>query len=252
MEIIKHNQCLKIDLSYDHDNGYYFAAFMEAYGIERISIGNSRGYSYLKIGVPDARHYLASYLLRDSHVREELELHRDYIDADNMPALTANEAERLSEQVADEDWGSVDFDLARRGLLSMTHQVWYDSLYDDCIEAELRPYRYTARGYSQGDVAHLYLIGMEEAEAEALAKDFELYAYGTPCRFSVELIDCETGESIAEDSLCSIYDDTSDLKHLKREMVASINALDGIDEEVKALALEAVNELDYRDIDNNF
>lgn len=244
MEIIKHNQCLKIDLSYDRDNACYFEAFIEEHGIERILIGNSRDYSYLKLGNPDSRHYLASYLLRDSHVQEELELHRDYIDADNMPALTANEAERLSEQVADEDWGSVDFDLARRGLLSMTHQVWYDSLYDDCIEAELRPYRYTARGYSQGDVAHLYLIGMEEAEAEALAKDFELYAYGTPCRFSVELIDCETGESIAEDSLCSIYDDTSDLVHLKREMVASINALDGIDEEVKSLALEVVQDLD--------
>lgn len=244
MEIIKHNQCLRIDLSYDHDNGYYFAAFTEAYGIERISIGNGRDYSYLKIGEPDARHYLASYLLRDSHVREELELHRDYIDADNMPALTANEAERLSEQVADEDWGSVDFDLARRGLLSMTHQVWYDSLYDDCIEAELRPYRYTARGYSQGDVAQLYLIGMEEAEAEALAKDFELYAYETPCYYSVELIDCETGESIAEDSLGGIYDTTSDLKHLKAELLSAITNLDGIDEEVKALALEAVQDLD--------
>ena len=242
MEIIKHNQCLKIDLSYDHDNGYYFEDFIEVYGIERISIGNSRGYSYLKIGEPDARHYLASYLLRDSHVREELELHRDYIDADNMPALTANEAERLSEQVADEDWGSVDFDLARRGLLSMTHQVWYDSLYDDCIEAELRPYRYTARGYSQGDVAHLYLIGMEEAEA--LAKDFELYAYGTPCRFNVELIDCETGEPIANDGLCGIYDTTSDLVHLKAELLSAITNLDGIDDEVKSLALEAVQDLD--------
>jgi len=250
IDIIKNNQCLKIDLSYDRDNACYFENFIEEHGIERISTGNSRDYSYLKIVNPDTLHYLASSLLRDSRVREELELVRHNISTATMPALTANEAERLSEQVDEEDWGSVDFDLARRGLLSMTNQAWYDSLDDDSKDAELRPYRYTARGYCQGDAAYLYLIGMEEAEAEALVKDFGLYAYDAPYRFSVGLIDCETGETLADDSLCGIYDTTSDLVHLKAELVSSITNLDGIDDEVKSLALEAVQALDYTNINN--
>lgn len=214
MEIIKHNQCLKIDLSYDQDSGsYQFELFVEDTGLECLS---ERW--WLKIGLPDA------------------------------PRWTESEINGMTEEERQEWRDCLDWDWTRYTLADVSWKEWFEVAQEE----ELLPYRYTARGYSQGDVAHLYLIGMGEAEAEALAKDFELYAYGTPCRFSVELIDCETGESIAEDSLSGIYDDTSDLKHLKREMVASINALDGIDEEVKALALETVNELDYRGIDNNF
>lgn len=52
MEFIKHNQLLKIRVSYDQDNGYYFQDFTESEDIE--PIGNGRNYDYIKIGNPEA------------------------------------------------------------------------------------------------------------------------------------------------------------------------------------------------------
>lgn len=112
----------------------------------------------------------------------------------------------------------------------------------------MRPYRYTARGRSQGDVAHLYLIGMDEAEAESITKGFEQYAFDTPYRYSVELIDCETGETITDESLGGIYDDTFDLRYLKCELKATLNGMGEIHPELRDSALEAVAEIDYTDI----
>lgn len=250
MEIIKNNQCLKLDLSYDQDSGInQFEMFIEDAGLERLSERE-----WLKIGLPDAPHFIESDLRHDDWVFDHLKEVAWNVTESSMPALTDEEFEALFDHVANEEWQEIDLDTARRGLLSLTHQEWYAALNHDSddLSETLEPYRYTARGHSQGDVAHLYLIGMNPEWARTVTKDFEQYAYDAPYRFSVDLIDCETGESIAEDSLGGIYDDTSDLKYLKSEMVASINALDGIDEEVKALAVQAVQELDYRDIDNNF
>lgn len=249
MDFIKNNQLLKVELSYDQDN-LYFEDFIQDRGIARI--GNGRDYSYLKIGKPDGRHYFASYLVCDSRVREELEWLRHNIGINTMPALTTEEAGVLSEQVANEDWGNVDFEIARRGLLSVTHQAWYDSVtYYDDYEDALRPYLYTAHGYSQGDWANLYLIGMDEREALGIKSDFELYAYDTPYQFRVELIDCQSGDTLDEDSLGGIYDD-ADLTCLKEELETAIKNLNGIDGEVMALAFGAIRPLDYTNIDNNF
>ena len=214
MQVIKNNQYLKIDLSYDQDSGInQFELFVEAAGLERLSERE-----WLRIGLPDA------------------------------PRWTESEINGMTEEERQEWRDCLDWDWTRYTLADVSWKEWFEVAQ----EAELLPYRYTATGNSQGDWAYLYLFGMEEEAAEALVKDFELYAYEMLYCYSIDLIDCATGESIAEDSLGGIYDDTPDLTHLKREMADSINTLDGIDEEVKALALEAMNELDYRDIDNNF
>ena len=243
MEIIKNNQFLNIDLTYDNDGGIIaFEGFIRETGIEHIG-----GRNYLKIASHEALHYKPEYLKHDDRVVEELLLLRHNIDINTMPALTAGEADELLEQVADEDWENVDMEVARRGLMSVTHQSWYDSLDDDCKEAELRPYRYMTRGYCQGDYSYLYLIGMRDSDAKKLVADFELYAYDTPYQFRVELIDCQSGDTIDEDSLGIIYDD-ADLAHLKEELESAIKNLDGIDEEVMRLAFDAIRTLDYTDI----
>ena len=249
MEFIKHNQLLKIRVSYDQDNGYYFRDFIESEAIERI--GDGRDYSYLKIGNPEAMHYAHADLKHDDRVIEELLLLRHAIGNEFMPALTQEEGEDLFEQVREEDWDNINFDTARRGLLSVSHLDWYAGIsYWDDISAELEPYRYTATGHSQGDYAHLYLIGMDEAEAEYIRKQFELYCFEPAYRFRIELIDCESGDEIEWDSLGGIYDLTSGLKDLKGYIDESLRSMDGLHPELMTSALEAVNELEYSDIES--
>lgn len=67
-------------------------------------------------------------------------------------------------------------------------------------------------------------------------------AYDTPYYYGIELIDCEDGKTIADDSCGGIYDDTCDLDYLKHELSLAIKCLGRIDEELKAL--------DYTSIDN--
>lgn len=212
MQVIKNNQCLKLHVAYDYDAGRM--GFVDFIDMNYLEDIGGKLYAYF----PES------------------------------PRWTESEINGMTEEERQEWRDCLDWDWTRYTLADVSWKEWFEVAQEE----ELLPYRYTATGHSQGDWAYLYLFGMAEEEAERLTKAFEQYAYETPCYYSVEIIDCETGESIAEDSLGGIYDDTSDLKHLKREMVAYINALAGIDEEVKALALEAVNELDYRDIDNNF
>lgn len=133
------------------------------------------------------------------------------------------------------------------GMTEEERLVWKE-WFEVAQEEELLPYRYAARGHSQGDVSHLYLIGMDEHEAERLAKEFEQYAYDCPYQYSVELIDCETGETITDESLCGIYDDTFDLRYLKCELKGTLNGMGEIHPELRDSALEAVAEIDYTDI----
>lgn len=188
MEFIKHNQFLRIRVAYDCASGQ--SEFQDFVEMNDISCLNHR--EWLKIGDQSAPHYTATDLKHDDWVIEELLLLRHVIGSEFMPALTPEEGEELFDQVREEDWDSVNFDTARRGLLSVNHLDWYAgvSFWDD-ISAELEPYLYTATGYSQGDWAHLYLIGMPESEAESLVREFETYAYDTPYRYGVKLIDCD-------------------------------------------------------------
>lgn len=212
MQVIKNNQCLNIHVAYDQDSGInQFELFVEDADLERLSERE-----WLKVGLPDA------------------------------PRWTESEINGMTEEERQEWRDCLDWDWTRYTLADVSWKEWFEVAQEE----EILPYRYTATGHSQGDWAYLYLFGIEEAEAEALVKDFELYAYETPYYYSVELIDCATGESIAEDSLGVIYDATPDLEYLKAELVSAITNLDGIDDEVKSLALKAVQDLDYTNIDN--
>ena len=247
MEFIKHNQLLKIRVGYAQDSGYIdFEHFIESHGLERLS-----DWEWLKIAKPDSPHFTPDDLRRDDWVFEALEEVAMNIRDTSMPDLTDEEFETLFGHVANEEWQEIDLEVARRGLLSMTHVEWYASLnqYAD-LRDTLAPYTYSASGYSQGDYARLYLIGMEEGEAEYICKQFELYCFEPAYRFHIELIDCESGDEIEWDSLAGIYDSTSDLKDLKGYIAESLQGMNDLHPELLSLALEAVQALDYTRIDN--
>ena len=247
MEFIKHNQLLKVHVAYDQDYGQIaFDDFIGYTGLERLS-----DWEWLKFGNPEAMHFTPEDLKTPTDVYEALEEVAFCADEMAMPALTSEEISVLLEQVASEEWQEIDLEVARRGLLSMSHLKWYESLnrYNDLRDI-LAPYTYSARGYSQGDVAHLYLIGMEEEEAEYIRKQFELYCFEPAYWFRIELIDCEAGDEITWDSLGGVYDTTSDFKDLKCYIVESLRAMKDLHPELLAEALEAVNELEYSDIES--
>jgi len=60
----------------------------------------------------------------------------------------------------------------------------------------------------------------------------------------------ETGETVTDESLGGIYDDTSDLRYLKCELKATINGMGEIHPELRDSALAAIAEIDYTTIDN--
>lgn len=246
MEFVKHNQLLKIRVAYDNDmSAVSFEEFIEETGLERLS-----DYEWLKIAKPDSPHFTPDDLRRDDWVFDCLKEVAPNIGDCAMPALTDEEFETLFNHVANEEWQEIDLEVARRGLLSMTHAEWYESLskYDD-LRDTLAPYTYSASDYSQGDYARLYLIGMEEEEAEYIRKQFELYCFEPAYYFRIELIDCETGDEIEWDSLGGIYDTSSDFKYLKGYIVESLQSMDGLHHDLLTEALEAVNELEYSDIE---
>ena len=240
----KNNQLLKVELSYDQDYGQIaIDDFIGDTGLERLS-----DWEWLKFGNPEALHFTPEDLKTPTDVYEALEEVAWNVTESSMPDLTDEEFSDLFQAVAYEEWQAIDLEVARRGLLSMTHQNWYESLnhYND-LRDTLAPYTYEARGYSQGDFAYLYLIGMDEEEARRITASFEQYAYDTPYQFRVELVDCQSGDTIDEDSLGGIYDD-ADLTCLKEELETSIKNLNGIDGEVMALAFDAIRPLDYTNI----
>lgn len=209
IEIIKNNQCLKIRVAYDQ--------------------------TYGRIGFED--------FVDDN----DLECLSDFSYAyfPNEPRWTESEINGMTEEERLMWKERFDWDWTRYTLADVSWKEWFEV----AEEEELLPYRYTVSGHCQADWSHLYLLGMDAKRAEDLSEDFELYAYETPYRYMVKLIDCETGDEIAWDSLGGIYDD-ADLTYLKEALETSIKNLDGIDEEVKALALEAVNNLDYTAVED--
>lgn len=207
MEFIKHNQLLKIHVSYDQDNGYHFEDFIQNSGIEPIG---EHKYAYFPAS----------------------------------PRWTAKELNAMTEKERQEWRDCLDWDWTRYTLADVSWEEWYEVAQEE----ECLPYRYTATGYSQCDWVHLYLFGMEEHEAVCLRKEFEQYAFACPYRYGVELIDCETGGTITDESLGGIYDDTFDLRYLKCELKSTLNGMGEIHPELRDGALEAVNELESTDI----
>lgn len=211
MEFVKHNQLLKIRVAYDLTSGCNaFDEFIDDNDLESIS-GYGDNYAYF----PDS------------------------------PRWTKTEINGMTEEEVI-DWKErFDWDWDRYTLADVSWKDWYEV----AEEGELLPYRHTATGYSQGDWAHLYLLGMDEEEAESLTAEFESYAYETPYYYTIDLVDCETGETIADAGLGGIYDDTFDLRYLKCELKGALNGMGEIHPELCDSALEAVAEIDYTDID---
>lgn len=208
MEFVKHNQLLKIRVEYDQDYGQI--GFNDFFDESGLESINDHAYAYFP----------------------------------NTPRWTEEELNGMTEEERQEWQEIFDWDWTRYTLANVSWKEWFEVAQEE----ELLPYRYAARGHSQSDWAYLYLFGMEEAEAERLAKAFEQYAYDCPYQYSVELIDCETGETITDESLCGIYDDTFDLRYLKCELKDTLNGMGEIHPELRDSALEAVAEIDYTDI----
>ena len=210
MEFIKHNQLLKIRVAYDQDGGCI--GFKEFFAESGLEEIGGNLYAYFP----------------------------------NAPRWTEEEINGMAEEERQEWRDCFDWDWTRYTLADVSWKEWFEVAQEE----DVLPYRYTAIGHSQSDWAHLYLLGMEESEAEALASSFESYAYDVPYLYDIELIDCEDGKTIADDSCGGIYDTSCDLDYLKHELSLAIKCLGRIDEELKVLALEEVQALDYTSIDN--
>lgn len=210
MEFIKNNQCLKIRVAYDQDSGYI--GFKEFFAESGLEEIGGNLYAYFP----------------------------------NAPRWTEEEINGMAEEERQEWRDIFDWDWTRYTLADVSWKEWFEVAQEE----DVIPYRYTATGHSQSDWAYLYLFGMEEAEAEKLANAFEFYAYNTPYYYTIDLIDCEDGKTIADDSCGGIYDDTCGLDYLKHELSLAIKCLGRIDEELKALALEEVQAIDYTITDN--
>lgn len=210
MEFIKHNQVLKIHVSHDQDNGYYFEDFIQNSGIEPIG---EHKYAYFP----------------------------------TTPRWTAEELNAMTEKERREWRDCLDWDWSRYTLADVSWKEWYEVAQEE----ECLSYRYTTYGYSQSDWAHLYLFGMTLEEAEPLLLDFQMYAYDTPYYYFVELIDCEDGKTITTDSCGGIYDSDLGLEYLKSEIRGSLRLMKDLRPDLLAEALEAVNELEYSDIETN-
>ena len=210
MEFIKHNQLLKIRVAYDQNGGYI--GFQDFFDESGLESISAHAYAYFP----------------------------------NAPRWTEEELNGMTEEERQEWQDIFDWDWTRYTLADVSWKEWYEVAQEE----DVIPYRYTATGYCQGDWTHLYLFGMPESEAEALASAFESYAYETPYRYMVKLIDCETGAEIAWDSLGGIYDSTSGLKDLKGYIAESLQGMKDLHPELLALALEQVQALDYTRIDD--
>ena len=210
MEFIKNSQCLKIRVAYDQDGGYI--GFKEFFAESGLEEIGGNLYAYFP----------------------------------NAPRWTEEEINGMTEDESQEWQDVFGWDWTRYTLADVSWREWYAVAQEE----DVIPYRYTATGHSQSAWAHLYLFGMPESEAEAIASAFESYACDVPYLYDIELIDCEDGRTIAEDSCGGIYDDTYDLDYLKYELSLATKCLGRIDEELKTLALEAVQAIDYTTIDN--
>lgn len=211
VEIIKNNQCLKIRVAYDQDGGCI--DFQDFFDESGLERLSDRAYAYFP----------------------------------NAPRWTEEELRSMHEDERQEWQDTFDWDWSRYTLADVSWEDWYEVAQEE----DVLPYRYTATGHSQGDWAYLYLLGMEEAEAEAIVRDFELYAYDTPYYYSIGLIDCATGETIDMDSCGGIYDADINLEYLKDEIRGSLRLMKDLHPDLLTDALGAVNELEYSDVESN-
>nr|DAV58307.1 MAG TPA: hypothetical protein [Caudoviricetes sp.] len=242
MSFIKNNQVLEIKIAYD-DDACFFDDFIQDSGLERIS-----DYQWIVIKNPGAKRFTADDLKNAESVQDFMnELDLSVIDRMD---LTDKEAESLYHSL---NMGLFhDVEIARKGLLSLPFIEWYASLNDyvggEDWEKAMTDFKNIARG-DCGEYAEIYIQGMTEEDSDALTEDFETYAYKAPYYFTIDLIDAESGDTIGDDSLGGIYDDSYQLEYLFLHITESLDNMPNLNKELRDMAVNELSKMDYSSIE---
>ena len=244
MMIIKNNQALEIKIEQDALSCHFFHEFVEISGLERINDG-----TWLLIKSPDKKRFSADDLKSDYRVYEMM--NELAYSAVNCMDLNEEEAAILSQEM-DENNGYT-FEIARKGLLSLSFKDWMDNLAGekggyDWKEA-MAEFSHIARGNDYTEYAAIYIQGVSDDEAASIVNEFKTYAYHPRLWYEVTLIDCLTGDAISDDSLGGIYDDSFDLSYMKELLKETIDSMPYIDKGLKQEAFGEIEKLDYSSIE---
>lgn len=245
MMFIKNNQALEIKIYADDDCGFLFNQFVENEGLEQVS-----DYQWLDIKKPDNKRFSADDLKSDYRVYELMdELASSVID---YMDLNEEEASILSREMNDNNGYS--FEIARKGLLSLSFIDWMNNLAgeiggNDWKEA-MAEFSHIARGndYSHYAVIYIQGIGDDEALIAEIVNNFKMYAFESPYWYQVELTDCSTGNVIDEDSLGGIYDDSYQLEYLFETITESLDNMPELNKELRDMAVDELSKMDYSSV----
>ena len=151
-------------------------------------------------------------------------------------------------QEMDENKG-YSLEIARKGLLSLSFINWANNLCGDEGGSDWKEamveFRHIARGNDSDEYAEIYLQGMDEEDKEYIVSDFKTYAYQTPLYFSIDLIDCSTGDAMDNDSLGGIYDNSYNLEYLFETITESLDNMPELNKELRDMAVDELSKMDY-------
>lgn len=245
MMFIKNNQALEIKIEFDDDCGFLFNQFVENEGLEQVS-----DYQWLDIKEPDNKRFSADDLKSDYRVYELMN-QLSYTAIDYMD-LNELEAAILFQEMDDNKGYS--FEIARKGLLSLTFNDWMNNLAgeiggDEWKEA-MSEFSHIACGDDYGHYAVIYIQGIEDDEPliAEIVNDFKMYAFESPYWYQVELTDCLTGNVIDEDSLGGIYDDSYQLEYLFETITESLDNMPELNKELRNMAVDELSKMDYSSV----
>ena len=90
-----------------------------------------------------------------------------------------------------------------------------------------------------------FIQGTDDAHIAEIVNDFVMYAFECPYYFSIDLIDAESGDSIDDDSLGGIYDDSYQLEYLFETITESLDNMPDLDKELRDMAVDELSKMDY-------
>lgn len=241
MMFIKNNQMLEIKIAFG-EGSIFFDEFIENAELERVS-----DYQWLAIKNPDEKRFSADDL-------KNAEIVQDYMNELNLSVidrmdLTDEEAEELRHSL---NWGLVhDVGIARKGLLSLSFVEWYAGLNcesggDDWADV-MADYKNIARG-DNGEYAEIFIQGTDEVHIAEIVNGFVMYAFECPYHFSIDLIDAKSGDSIDDDSLGGIYDNSYQLEYLFETITESLDNMPKLDKELRDIAVDELSKMDYSSV----
>lgn len=242
MSFIKNGQVLEIKIDFDEESCFLFNDFVENEVIDEIS-----DYQWIVIRNPDEKRFSADDLKNDESVQKYM--NQLDLSVINRMDLTDEEAEILHHSL---NIGLAhDVEIARKGLLSLPFIKWYASLngYEggENWKEAMADYKNIAHG-ACGHYAEIYIQGSNEEDSEALTKDFETYAFQTPYYFTIDLIDAESGDSIADDGLSGIFDDSYNLEYLFEVITESLDNMPDLNKELRDIAVNELSKMDKSSI----